>query len=391
MFVSVENNLGGVVCAYGEEMKNVLAKRTGLIDASGIRKVFALAASLKDPVNLSIGQPDFDVPAEIKAAAVEAIGAGDNRYTQTSGCPELLEALGEHVNSRYGWVDSQILVTNGVSGGLLLAFMALIDAGDEVIVADPYFVMYKHLVNMLGGKCVFIDSYPDFKLPAEAITKAVTEKTKLIILNSPANPTGVVYSAQEIKAVAKVAADNDIIVLSDEIYDTFCYDERPASITKYYDKTLLMSGFSKAYAMTGWRMGYVAVKEPLVNVLEQMIKIQQYTFVCAPVPFQKAAIVALDTDMSEYVAAYKKKRDMVYDGLKDKFEIVKPGGAFYTFVKAPESAKSGTEFVKKAIENNVLIIPGNVFSERDTHFRISYATTDEKIAEGIDILHRLAD
>jgi aspartate aminotransferase/aminotransferase len=374
-----------------KKMRDVLAKRTGLIDASGIRKVFALAASLKDPVNLSIGQPDFDVPDPIKAAAIEAIRAGENKYSQTTGTAELLDALGERVKSQYGWADSQILVTNGVSGGLLLAFMALVDEGDEVIMADPYFVMYKHLVNMLGGKCVFIDSYPDFKLSPERIAKAVTEKTKLIILNSPANPTGAVYSEQEVKAVAKVAADNDIIVLSDEIYDTFCYDGPPASIARYYDKTLLMSGFSKAYAMTGWRMGSVAVKEPLANVLEQMIKIQQYTFVCTPIPFQKAAIVALDTDMSEYVAAYKKKRDMVHDGLKDKFEMVKPGGAFYTFVKAPESAKSATEFVKKAIENNVLIIPGNVFSERDTHFRISYATSDDKIAEGIDILCRLAD
>lgn len=376
---------------WRKEMSDILAKRTGLIDASGIRKVFALAASLKDPVNLSIGQPDFDVPDVVKAAAIEAIRAGENKYSQTTGIPELLDVLGERVKSQYGWADSQILVTNGVSGGLLLAFMALIDEGDEVIMVDPYFVMYKHLVNMLGGQCVFIDSYPDFKLSAERIARAVTKRTKLIILNSPANPTGMVHSEQEVKAVAKVAADNDIIVLSDEIYDTFCYDGPSASIARYYDKTLLVTSFSKSYAMTGWRIGYVAVKEPLANVLKQMIKIQQYTFVCAPVPFQKAAIVALDVDMSEYIAAYKKKRDMVYDGLKDKFEIVKPGGAFYTFARAPESAKSATEFVQKALENNVLIIPGNIFSERDTHFRISYATGDEKIAEGIDILRRLAD
>jgi len=376
---------------WRKKMSDILAKRTGLIDASGIRKVFALAASLKDPVNLSIGQPDFDVPDAVKAAAIEAIRAGENKYSQTTGIPELLDALGEQIKGQYGWADSRILVTNGVSGGLLLAFMALVDEGDEVIMADPYFVMYKHLVNMLGGECVFIASYPDFKLSAERIAKAVTEKTKLIILNSPTNPTGMVHSEQEVEAVAKVAADNDIIVLSDEIYDTFCYDGPAASIARYYDKTLLVTSFSKSHAMTGWRMGYVAVKEPLANVLEQMITIQQYTFVCVPVPFQKAAIVALDADMSEYIAAYKKKRDMVYDGLKDKFEIVKPGGAFYTFVKVPESTKSATEFVQKAIENNVLIIPGNVFSERDTHFRISYATSNEKIAEGIAILRRLAN
>ena len=177
--------------------------------------------------------------------------------------------------------------------------------------------------------------------------------------------------------------------MSDEIYDKFCYDTDCPSVAGFYEKTLLLKGFSKNYAMTGWRMGYVAVREPLAHVIEQMTKIQQYTFVCAPTPFQKAAIVALKC-RSSYLKAYKAKRDMIYNGLKDKFEITKPGGAFYAFVKAPAWARSATEFVEKAIENNVLIIPGAVFSERDTHFRISYATTDEKIKQGIEILRSLA-
>ena len=369
-------------------MKEILADRTKLIDASGIRKVFALGASLKDPVNFSIGQPDFDVPEKLKDEAIKAIKAGQNKYSQTAGDGILLEKITEQVRSEFGWQNPSTLVTSGVSGGLLLAFMALINPGDEVIVPDPYFVIYKHIINMLGGKCVFVDSYPDFKLPVEKIRQAITDKTKLIIVNSPCNPTGAVYSEDQIKALAGMAAEKDILVMSDEIYEKFCYDGGCASIANYYDKTLLLRGFSKAYAMSGWRLGYAAVHESLANIIEEMTKIQQYTFVCAPTPFQKAAIAALDYDVSDLVDAYRKKRDLLYEGLKSKFELTRPGGAFYAFVKTPAGG-SVTQFVEKAIANNVLIIPGNVFSEKDTHFRISYAASDEKIKQGIEILRGL--
>jgi aspartate aminotransferase/aminotransferase len=365
-------------------MRKILADRTGKIDASGIRKVFALAATLKDPIDFSIGQPDFDTPEELKQEAIRAIRAGQNKYSQTAGDALLREKITQLVKKEIGWDRPEVLVTSGVSGGLLLAFLAIINPGDEVIIPDPYFVIYKQLVNMLGGRCVFVDSYPDFKLPVERIAGGITTKTKMIIVNSPCNPTGMVYSEQEIKALAEIAAEKDILVISDQIYEKFCYDGGCASIASYYDKTLLLRGFGKSYAMTGWRLGYAAADESLANVIEEMTKIQQYTFVCAPTPFQKAAIAALDYDTSDFVAAYKKKRDLLYEGLRDKFELVKPSGAFYAFVKAP--GKSATEFVEKAIKNKVLVIPGNVFSEKDTHFRISYATSDEKIRQGVEIL-----
>jgi aspartate aminotransferase/aminotransferase len=241
---------------------------------------------------------------------------------------------------------------------------------------------------MLGGKCVFIDTYPDFSLPLQKMAGAITERTKLIIVNSPCNPTGAVYSQAQLEELAKIAAERDIIVMSDEIYDRFCYDGPYPSFAKCYEKTLLLKGFSKAYAMTGWRMGYAAVNDSLTPLLNEMIKIQQYTFVCAPTPFQMAAMAALDLDVTAHVEDYRVKRDMLYEGLKDSFEVVKPGGAFYMFVKAP--GRSATEFVEKAIENNLLIIPGNVFSEKDTHFRISYATSNEKIEQGVEILRKLA-
>ncbi|MCF7955533.1 MAG: aminotransferase class I/II-fold pyridoxal phosphate-dependent enzyme [Phycisphaerae bacterium] len=371
-------------------MKNIISDRAGLIDASGIRKVFALAAQMKDPVNFSIGQPDFDVPDPIKAAAVDAINSGCNSYSQTAGDAELLEKLTVKVSAETRIDDPSVLVTSGVSGALLLLFMAITNPGDEVIMADPYFVIYKHLIRMMGGKCVFVDSYPHFKLPIEGIEAAITDRTKLIILNSPANPTGAVYTEQEVKQIAGIARKHDVLVMSDEIYDTFCYDGKCPSIAAHYEKTILLKGFSKAYAMTGWRMAYAAGGDAVKHILEQMTKIQQYTFVCAPAPFQKAAIKALDVDMSDYVNNYRRKRDMIFEGLSGKFQITKPGGAFYTFVKAPESARNATEFVEKAIANNVLIIPGNVFSERDSHFRISYATTDEKIKLGVEILNSIA-
>ncbi len=369
-------------------MKNILSERVGKIDASGIRKVFALGAELEDPVNFSIGQPDFDVPEAIKEAAIKAIRDGQNKYSQTAGDEELKAKIAGQVKGEFGWKRPSVLVSSGVSGGLLLAFMALIDPGDEVIIPDPYFVIYKHVVNMLGGRCIFVDSYPDFRLPVEKIVAAITDRTKMIIVNSPANPTGAVYTADELEALAKAAARKDILVLSDQIYENFCYDGPCPSIANYYDKTLLMRGFGKSYGMPGWRLGYVAVSESLRAVVEEMTKVQQYTFVCAPTPFQKAAIAAMDCDVSQLVGAYGRKRDLLYEGLRDKFDLIRPQGAFYAFVKAPGG--KATEFVEKAIKNNVLIIPGNVFSERDTHFRISYATTNEKIRQGLDILSGLA-
>jgi aspartate aminotransferase len=369
-------------------MEKYLAQRTQLIDASGIRKIWNIAATIKDPVDFSIGQPDFDVPEVLKAEAIAAIQAGDNRYSLTAGDPALQAAVHNQVVKEFGWQDPATMVASGVSGAMLLIFMSMIDPGDEVILPDPYFVMYKHLIRMLGGKCVYVDSYPDFKLPIEKIEKAITPKTKLIVVVSPSNPTGHVCTPQELKSLAAVAAKHGTIVLSDEIYNKYSYDGPCPSMASYYDRTILMRGFSKSYGMTGWRLAYVATPKELKPLLDEMTKIQQYTFVCAPTPFQKAAIKALDYDTSDFLATYKRKRDMIYDGLKDKFELAKPGGAFYAFVKAPGGRAS--EFVEKAIRNKVLIIPGNVFSEKDTHFRISYTTTDDKIAKGIEILRSIA-
>ena len=221
---------------------------------------------------------------------------------QQQAIEELIEKITYEVSKETGWQKPLVMITNGVSGGLFLVFASVINPGDEVIIIDPYFVIYKHIVKMLGGICVFVDSYPDFDLPVEKIAKAITKKTKLIIVNSPCNPTGAVYSEEKLKALAKIAAQKGIAVLSDEIYDKFSYDGPCPGISKFYPDTILLKGFGKAYAMTGWRLGYVSVQNKFKDLMEQMNKIQQYTFVCAPTPFQKAAIAALDYDVSEFIA-----------------------------------------------------------------------------------------
>ena len=363
-----------------------IAQRMQKIDASGIRKVFALAAKMKDPVNLSIGQPDYDVDELCKEEAITQIRAGFNSYTQTWGIEELREAASEYYQNKFGVPLHNVMVTSGVSGGLFLALMATVNPGDEVLCADPYFVMYKHLVNVLGGVAKPVDTYPSFKLTPETLEAAITEKSKVLIINSPGNPTGVTMNKAELQALAEVAKRHNLLVLSDEIYESLQYDEEPATMVGMYDNVICLNGFSKNAAMTGWRVGFAAGPE---EIIQQMNTLQQYTFVCAPSFAQKAAVLALKADMSEKVAAYRYKRDLIYNGLKEKFNVTKPGGAFYIFPEAPNG--DGDAFVMKAIENNVLIIPGSVFSERKTNFRISFAATNETLQKGVEILNQLAD
>jgi aspartate aminotransferase/aminotransferase len=370
---------------------SLISQRSTQIDSSGIRKVFDLAAKLKDPVNLSIGQPDFDVPQPLKDGAIEAIQQGKNRYTLTQGIPELIEPLRAEVLAATNWnsADTGMLILSGTSAGLLLAMFAVLNPGDEVLILDPYFVMYKHLPTLCGAKAVAVDSYPDFKLHPERLEKAITPKTKLLILCSPNNPTGVTYTAEELKAAADIAKKHNLLVISDEIYDGFCYQPHISIAAHLPNQCLLLKGYSKTYGMTGWRLGYVAGPKAIVD---QMTKLQQYTFVCAPSMVQYAAlhtVIQHDVDMSPYIAAYKKKRDRLIAGLSDLYEISHPGGAFYAFPKVP-TKETATAFVARAIEKNLLIIPGNVFSDRDTHFRLSYATTDAKLEQGIAILRDLA-
>jgi aspartate aminotransferase/aminotransferase len=367
--------------------QNYLAEKVTSIGSSGIRKVFDLAASMKDPIDLSMGQPDFAIPDPIKEAAIQAIRDNHGGYTVTHGLPELRERIDKSLRDEFDW-DPAVLVTCGVSGGLSLAFMSCLNPGDEVVFADPYFVSYKHLVNLFGGKPVPVPIYDDFKLDASAFEAVATKRSKILLMDSPANPTGVVHSADEIKGLAEFARKYDLLIISDEIYNVLTYDGPAASPVTYApERTLLLRGFGKSYGMTGWRMGYAAGPEAIIM---QMAKLQQYTFVCAPHPAQRGCIVALDTDMSQQVADYRRKRDMVVSELKEDFEFAHPAGGFYVFPKIPPGYATATAFVEQSIKNNCLVIPGCAFSERDTHFRVSYAVPDERLKRGCEVLRKLA-
>ncbi len=366
-------------------MSNWIAERTKAFDSSGIRKVFDLAAKLKDPINLSIGQPDFEVPAEVKSACKTAIDDNKNGYSLTQGIPALQEKLQTRIDEQYGHSDRKLFISSGTSGGLVLTMMCFVNPGDEVIIFDPYFVMYQPLVQLVGGKPVLIDTYPDFKIDVAKVEAAITDKTKLILLNTPGNPTGATAGEEEVKQLAKLAADRNVLLVSDEIYSEFCYDGPLHSPAKHNERTLVIDGFSKSHAMTGWRVGFVHGPS---DVIDTMTKLQQYTFVCAPQPAQWASLVAMDVDVSNFMNSYRSKRDRLIEGIQDLYEVSSPGGAFYVFPKAPYG--TGSDFVHKAIENNLLIIPGNIFSQHDTHFRISYAATDEMIDRGIEALRKLA-
>lgn len=362
-----------------------IAERTAHFDSSGIRRVFDLAAKLKNPINLSIGQPHFDVPAEVKESMIEAIRAGKNSYSSTQGIAPLRQRLMADIRREYPDADRHLLVTSGTSGALMLAMLAMVDPGDEVIIFDPYFAMYAPLVRLAGGTPVLVDTDAKFQIDVQRFVDALTSKTKLVLLNSPGNPTGVCADEASVREVARVCGERQVALISDEIYRHFCFDTPFVSAAQFNPDTIVVDGFSKSHAMTGWRLGFVHGPAP---VIETMTKLQQYTFVCAPQPVQWAGLSALDCDVSPYMADYRDKRDRLYAGLKDHYEIVKPDGAFYMYPQLPGG--TGQAFVERAIEHELLIIPGNIFSRHDTHFRLSFAASDEQLERGIEVLQKIA-
>jgi aspartate/methionine/tyrosine aminotransferase len=384
----------------------LISHRAGSINGSGIRKVFDLGAKLKDPVNLSIGQPDFPVPRSIKDAAIRAIEEDRNGYTPTKGIPQLLGPLSAHIRTDLGWEtegerpDAGLMVTSGTSGGLVLACMALLNPGDEIIIPDPWFVLYPHMAELCGAKAVPCDTYPDFRMTAERVAPLITPRTKAVLLCSPSNPAGVVTPKKECAELLELCRSKGIVLISDEIYEEFAFAETctdhmtrdpsrkrcpsPARVPGACENCLVIRGFGKSYGVTGWRLGYATGPSALIA---EMIKLQQYMYVCAPTPLQFGAAAALSEDLSPMVADYAHRRDLVMSKLGSHTEVAYPGGAFYAFVKVPErKGISSTRFFELALERNVLIVPGKTFSSRDTHFRISYATPMAKLEQGLEAL-----
>ena len=366
--------------------RTIISRRASAFDSSGIRKAFDLAARLEDPINLAIGQPDFAMPAAACEAARGAIDSGKSGYTQTQGIPQLRERLEGAVRDELGQAGRKLCVTSGSSGALVLVLMALVDPGDEVILFEPAFVMYRPLVEFLGGRCVIVDTSPSFRIDVDGVAAAITPRTKAILLNTPSNPTGFVAPLDTVRDLALLAERAGVTLISDELYRSYCYDEPFHSPAAHSDRVVVIDGFSKSHAMTGWRVGWV---HGPAEVIDACTMLQQYTFVCAPQVGQWAAIAAIDAPMEIPLAECKRKRDKLMAGIASRYRFVKPGGAFYLYPEAPGG--SGKRFAELAAEQEKLIVvPGSVFGAADTHFRIAYTVTDRTLDRGIAALLRLA-
>jgi aminotransferase len=364
-----------------------LAQRMGRIRPSGIRRIFELMATMEDPINFSIGQAHFDPPEPLIEAACRAMRAGHNRYTVTQGLPALNDRILTELETRSGHRPESCFVTSGVSGGILLSFLALLDPGDEILLPDPNFTMYTQLAGICEAEIKYYDLDDDLRIDPAQVESLVTEKTKIVFVNSPSNPTGAVLSDAEIEALTRAAARVGAWVISDEIYDAFLYQDEYASPLGRYDRVIQLGGFSKTWGIPGWRMGYATGPGA---VLDAMKTLQQFSFVCAPAPFQHAVLeVAFDLDMKPYIADYKKKRDRLVEELDPAYRLTPPGGSFYAYPALPHGAEESA-FIEAALARKLLIVPGSAFSRRKTHFRLSFAVDDAMLERGIRELNALA-
>ncbi len=369
------------------------------IEPSGIRRFFDIAATMQDVISLGIGEPDFDTPEPIVRAGVEALQRGGTHYTSNSGLIELREALARQLDMLYGVVYDpahEILVTVGVSEALYLAMAAILDPGDEIIFAEPCFVAYKATARMVDAVPVMVPTSPEtgFQVTAEAIEQAVTPRTKALLLASPNNPTGAVVDRERLVQIAAVAERHNLIVISDEIYDRLVYGAHHtcfASLPGMRNRTVLLQGFSKSYAMTGWRVGYLAGPADLVG---EVRKLHQYLIMSAPTPSQWAAVKALEVG-EPYVQAmheeYDRRRRLIVAGLNHLgLACTEPHGAFYAFPCIQQTGMDDGAFAETLLqEERVAVIPGRVFGPSGTGFvRMSYATAYEKIEMALErIVH----
>lgn len=369
----------------------LLSERIHHIDTSEIRKVFDLAAKIKNPVNLSIGQPDFPVPAPVQEAMIKAIKDNKTGYTQTTGLLELREAICRKWKYKNGFrvEPDNVIVSTGVASILFLLFQTIIDPGDHILLTDPYFLIYPALVKYHGAQMHLLSE--DFgEKELDKLKYFLTEKNiklKAMIFSTPSNPTGKILSEDQLRLLTDFARNRGILVISDEIYEAFDYEKKFSSTAALYPEgTLTLNGFSKSHAMTGLRVGYMGAPQELSQIVQRMATLQQYSMVCAPQPMQWAAITALDTPILQELKQMKARRDLVVSKLAGKTEFPFPDGAFYAYPQINEDSKT---FIEKAIQNRLLVVPGYIFSQQSNHIRISYAQKVEILEEGLDIFLKL--
>ncbi|MDM5228684.1 aminotransferase [Cytobacillus sp. NJ13] len=374
--------------------KSYLSKTVEELKPSGIRRFFDLAAGMEGVISLGVGEPDFITPWSVREAAILSLEQGYTSYTANAGLMELRDEIAGYMQKGFGVSyspRSEIIVTVGASQALDIALRAILDPGDEVIVVEPSFVSYVPLVALAGGVPVQVQTLKEngFKILPEQLEKVITDRTKAIILCSPNNPTGTMLSGSELEAIAQIAEKYDLLVLSDEIYAELAYDGEYtsfAAISEMKKRTILISGFSKGFAMTGWRLGFVCAPE---TISQAMLKIHQYAMMCAPTMAQFAALEALKTgrsDVEDMKKSYKRRRNYFVQSLNELgLTCHVPGGAFYAFPSIESTGLSSEEFAEKLLlEEKVAVVPGNIFGESgEGHVRCSYATSMELLQEAI--------
>ncbi len=373
----------------------IIPEKVSSLKPSGIRKFFELVQGSKDTVSLTIGEPDFITPWHIRVAGIDSLERGKTYYTSNSGTTELRQAISEYLSRRFSLSYdplSEIIVTVGGSEAIDLTMRAMVAPGDEVIIPQPSFVCYEPICRLCGGVPVIINTKEEnqFKLTAGELRAAITDKTKLLVLPFPNNPTGAIMEKADLEAVAEVLRGTDIMVLSDEIYGELTYDAdhvSAASVDGMRERTVLASGFSKAYAMTGWRLGYIAAP---AEIAPQLLKIHQFAIMCAPTTSQFAAVEAMrngDTDVEMMRREYNRRRRYLVGGLRAMgIDCYMPRGAFYVFPNISQFGMSSEQFCQRLLrEQGVAIVPGNAFGESGEGFaRISYAYSVEHISLALD-------
>ena len=375
------------------DYSSMLSQTVQDIKPSGIRKFFDMLADMGDVVALTVGQPDFVTPWHIREAAIDSLEKGKTYYTSNSGMPELRDEISRYMKRRFSldYHRDEIIVTVGGSEAIDIALRALINPGDEVILPVPSFVCYEPIARMCGAKVVKIDTKLEnsFKLTASELREAITDKTKVLILPFPNNPTGAILTKEELEELASVLRGTNIAVLSDEIYAELTYGREHtsiASIEGMRERTVIASGFSKAYAMTGWRLGYICAPAPLAK---EMLKLHQFAIMCAPTASQFGAVEAMkngDEDIAYMRAEYDRRRVFILEGLrKIGIECFEPEGAFYIYPNIGKFGLSSEEFCERLLfEHRCAIVPGTAFGESGEGFaRISYAYSLKHIKEAL--------
>lgn len=372
-----------------------IAEHIKTLKPSGIRRFFDLAQSMEGVISLGVGEPDFTTPWSVIEASYHSLERGFTAYTPNAGLLTLRQSISRFLDTRFHvryQPEDEVIVTVGASQAIDLAFRAILNPGDEVIVMEPSFVSYIPTITLAGGVPVIVDTYEKdaFKLSKDTVEAAITEKTKAILICSPNNPTGAVLSREDLIGISNVIKRHDLLVISDEIYADLLYDDTytsMASIEGMKERTLLVSGFSKAFAMTGWRLGYVCGPKDLIA---QMLKIHQYTIMSAPTMAQYGAIEALENGLGEVEMmkeSYKQRRNYVVKALtRMGLECHMPGGAFYVFPSIKSTGLTSSEFAERLlIEEKVAVVPGNVFGDSgEGYIRCSYAASMKQLTEAME-------